>query len=44
MGHMGIIMHRSGWQTEVIWHMANGAHGQWGMWVMGHMGIIMHRS
>ena len=44
MGHMAIIMHGSRWQTGVIGHMGNVAHGQWGMWVMRHMGIIMHRS
>ena len=27
MGHMGIIMHRSRWQTGVMGHMGNGAHG-----------------
>ena len=26
-GHMGIIMHRSRWWTEVMGHMGNGAHG-----------------
>ena len=26
MGHVGIIMHRSGWQTEMMGHMGNGAH------------------
>ena len=25
-------------------HFGDGAHGQWGTWLMEHMGIIMHRS
>ena len=35
MGHMGIIMHRSRWQTGVM--------GK-GHRMTGHMSIIMHKS
>ena len=45
-GQMGILVNAED-RDEAPWgmgHMRDGAHEQWGTWVMGHTAIIMHRS